>query len=102
MRVRDLIINKDKTEQYFINKTTYEWRKCKYLGSMFDTKEDKKRRKVLAINAANIIQAIFVNKKITPETKMTSFRAYIEPISLYNCRIWTTTSSQAEKAINAF
>ena len=69
MRVRDLIINKDKTEQYFINKTTYEWRKCKYLGSMFDTKEDKKRRKVLAINAANIIKLFSLTRKSPQKQK---------------------------------
>ena len=26
---RDLMINKDKTEQYLKNRTTHEWRKCK-------------------------------------------------------------------------
>ena len=33
---------------------------------------------------------------------MTAFRAYIEPIFLYNCEIWTITSSQAETTINPF
>ena len=33
---------------------------------------------------------------------MTAFRAYIEPIFLYNCKIRTTTSSQAESTITAF
>ena len=32
---------------------------------------------------------------------MSSFRAYIELIILYNCKIWTITS-QAENTINAF
>ena len=36
---------------------------------MLDTNEDIKRRKVIAINAANRIKAIFDNKKLTPETK---------------------------------
>ena len=49
------MINKGKIEQYLINRGTDEWRKCKYLGSMLDTNEDIKQRKVLAINAANRI-----------------------------------------------
>ena len=84
---RDIMINKDKTEQYLINRTAHEWRKSKYLGSMLDTKEDIKRRKFLAINATNRIQTIFDNKKLAAETKMTAFRAYIEPILLYDCEI---------------
>ena len=38
-------------------------------------------------NAANRIQTIFDKKKVTPETKMTAFRIYIEPIFMYNCEI---------------
>ena len=44
LQSRDLTINKDKTEQYLIKRTTHESRKCKYLASMLDTKEDIKRR----------------------------------------------------------
>ena len=87
LKSRDLMINKDKTEQYLINRITHELRKCKYLGTMLDTKEDIKQRKVLAINAANRIQALFDNKKMTPETKMTAFRGYILPIFLHNIKI---------------
>ena len=52
--------NLHKTEQYLINRTTYEWRKCKYLGSILDTNEDIKWRQFLAISAANKIQAILL------------------------------------------
>ena len=69
---------------------------------MLDTNEDTKRRKLLAVSAANKIQAIFDNKKLIRETKMAAYRAYIEPIFLRNCEIWTITSSQAENTFNAF
>ena len=69
---------------------------------MLDTGEDIKRRKILAITAANQLKIIFHNKKLTPETKMKAFRAYFEPIFLYNCEIWTITPSQVVKTINAF
>ena len=32
---------------------------------------------------------------------MKAFRAYVEPIFLYICEIWTVTPSQAVKTINA-
>ena len=73
-----------------------------YLGSMLDTGEDIKRTKILAIKAAKQLKIIFNNKKLTSETKMKAFRAYVEPVFLYNCEIWTITPSQAVKTINKF
>ena len=64
---------------------------------MLDTKEDIKRRKVLTINAANRVQAVFSNKKLIPETKMTVSWTYI---FLHNCEVWIITSSQAENTIH--
>ena len=69
---------------------------------MLNTGEDVKRRKILAITAANQLKIIFDNKKLTPETKMKAFRAYVEPIFLYNFEIWTITPSQAVKTVNTF
>ena len=69
---------------------------------MLNTGEDVKRRKILAITAANQLKIIFDNKKLTPETKMKAFRAYVEPIFLYNHEIWTITPSQAVKTVNTF
>ena len=42
LKVRDLNVNHDKTEQYIINRTNNEWRLCKYLRGMLDTSEDVK------------------------------------------------------------
>ena len=64
-----------------------QWRLCKYLGSMLDTGKDIKQRKILTITAANQLKIIFDDKKLTPETKMKAFRAYAEPILLFNCEI---------------
>ena len=93
LKPRDLNVNHGKTEQYIINRTNNEWRLCKYLGSMLDTGEDIKRRKIFAITATNQLKIIFDNKKLNPETKVKAFRAYFEPIFLCNCEIWTITSS---------
>ena len=87
---------------HYINRSNNEWRLCKYLGSMLDTGEDIKRREILAITAANQLKIIFDNKKLTPETKMKAFRAYVESIFIYNCKIQTTAPSQAVKINNAF
>ena len=99
---KDLNVNHGKTEQYIINRTNNEWRLYKYLGSMLDTGEDIKRRKIITITAANQLKIIFDNKKLTPETKMKALRTYIESSFLYNCEIWTITSFQAVKTINTF
>ena len=69
---------------------------------MLDMGEDIKRRKILEITDDTELKIIFDNKKLTPETKMKAFRAHAEPIFPYNCKIWTTTPSQAVKTINAF
>ena len=70
LKPRDLNVNHDKTEQYIISRTNNEWRLCKYLGSILDTGEDIKGRKILAITTANRLKIIFDNKKLTPETNM--------------------------------
>ena len=102
LKPRDFNVNHDKTEQYITNRTNNEWSLCKYLESMLDTGEDIKRRKILAITDANQLKIIFNDKKLTPETKMKAFRAYFEPIFLYNREIWTITPSQVIKTINTF
>ena len=69
---------------------------------MLETNECTKWRKVCAINATNRIPAIFRNKKLIPKTKIRTSIPYTEPLFLYNCEIWTITSSQAENIINTF
>ena len=60
---------------HYINATNKEWRLCKYIGSMLDTSEDIKQRKILAITAANQLKIIFDNKKLTPEIKNESIQS---------------------------
>ena len=69
---------------------------------MLDKGEDIKWRKILTFTTANQLLIIFDNKKLTLETKMKAFRAYVEPIFFYNCKIWTITPPQAVKTINTF
>ena len=101
LKSRNLIINETKTEEFKINRQTSEWKKCKYLGTLLDTKEDIQRRKSLAITAANKLNDIFQNKRLTITTKITVFKTYIISIFLYNSETWTITSTEAEK-IDAF
>ena len=70
-----------------INGTNNEWRMCEYLGSMRDTGEDIKWRKILAIVASNQLKIIYDNKKLTRKTKIKAFRAYFRayfPLQLRN------------------
>ena len=65
LKQRNLFVNKSKAEQYSIVKNgSTEWKKCKYLGSMFDTESDIQRRKGLAFNSYYTIRKFLVNKKI--------------------------------------
>ena len=98
LKPQDLNVSHDKTEKYIINRANNKWRLRKYLGSMLDKDENIKRRNILAITSANQLKIIFK----TPRTKAEAFRAYVEPILLYNCEICTITPSQAVKTVSAF
>ena len=58
---RGLKINESKTEEYTIKSANCNkrWRDCKLLGSLLDTQNDIKGRKLLAINAANNLKYLF-------------------------------------------
>ena len=96
---RGLKINESKTEEYTIKRANCDnrWRDCKLLGSLLDTQKDIKRRKVLAINAANKLKHLFLNKDVTISVKTTLFKSYITPIFLYNSELWTLTNNMQRK-----
>ena len=96
---RGLKINELKTEEYTIKRDSCDsrWRDCKPFGSLLDKQNDIKRRKVLAINAANKLKYLFLNKDVTISVKTTLFKSYIIPIFLYNSELWTLTNSMQSK-----
>ena len=98
---KGLQVNDTKTERFVISKRNDKWKKCKLLGSLLDTEEEIKRRKALAINAANNLRHFFNNKHLTIATKIRIMNTYIEPIFMYNSEIWTTNKSH-ELSIDAF
>ena len=52
MKSKNLQVNESKTEEYEIKRGSEEkWKQCKYLGSLLDTKEDIKGRKLLVTDA---------------------------------------------------
>ena len=96
---RGLKINESKTEEDAIKRASCDnrWRDCKLLGSLLDTQNDIKRRKVLTINAANKLKHLFLNKDVTISVKITLFKSYITPIFLYNSELWTLTNNVQRK-----
>ena len=63
---KGLKVNKNKTtSNYIISRYNHQWKKPKLLGTLLDTEEDIKRRKILAINAANNLRRFFENDKLT-------------------------------------
>ena len=61
----------DITEEYTIKIANCynRWRDCKLRGSLLDTQNNIKRIKVVAINAANKLKHLFLNKDITINVK---------------------------------
>ena len=78
-------INEPTTEEYTIKRTNCGncWRECKLLTSLLYTQNDIKRRKILAINAANKLKYLFLNKDVSLSIKTKLFKSYITPIFLY-------------------
>ena len=96
---RGLKINESKTEEYTIKKANCDnrWRDCKLLGSLIDTQNDIRRRKVLAINAANKLKHMFLNKDVIINVKTKLFKSYIAPIFLYNSELRTLANNMQHK-----
>ena len=86
----------------FTNKRNGEetWKKCKLLGTLLDTEEDVKWRKVLAMNVVNLMKEIFV-RDITIELKIRYFNCYVSSVFLYNCETWALTKT-LENTIDLF
>ena len=81
----DLIMNEEKTKEFTIKRNGGEtWKKFKLLGTLLDTEEDIKQRKVLTINVMNLMKKIFF-RDISIEVKVRSFNCYVSSIFLYNC-----------------
>ena len=95
----NLQINRDKTEEYHItrNNNDTNWKNCKILGSLIDTKNDINRRITLAITAYKTLNNIFKSNHSTIKTKIRIYNAYILPILTYNCEIWTLTKKLTNK-----
>ena len=68
---RGLKINESKTEEYIIKRAKCDnrWGDCKLLGSLLETENNIKRRKVLAINSANKLKHLLLNKDVTVSVK---------------------------------
>ena len=96
---RESKINESKTEEYTNKRDNCDncWRDCKLLGSLLDTQNDIKRRKVLAINATNKLKHLFLNKGVTISVKTALFKSYIIPIFLYNSELWTLINNMHRK-----
>jgi hypothetical protein len=102
LTARGLKVNEAKNEDYDIaSNGGDQWKKCKILGSLLDTKEDIKRRKILANNAYHKLRPIFEDKKLGMPHKIRVFCACVESVFLYNSEIWTIGKT-TEKEIDSY
>ena len=93
LKQRNLTCNETKNEDYHVTrKGTPDWKTCKYLGSLFDTEHDIKRRKILTLEAMKTMEHTWKNK-LSLKKKLRIFNACVAPIFLSNSELWTTTKS---------
>ena len=102
LRKYNLFTNAGKTEEHTIEKDGDDlWKICKILGTLLDTEKDIQRRMTLSITAYNKYKDIYNNRILSITMKIRHYNAFILPILLYNCELWTLTTKLAKK-INAF
>ena len=97
---KGLKVNKNETENYIISRQNHQWKKCKLLRTLLDTEEEERRRKILAIHAANNLHHFSKKDKLTI-LKLKLINMYTEPIFLYNSGTWTLAKSM-EESIKTF
>ncbi len=91
------MFNKSKTERFHINRNGESaWKKCKYLGSLFDNEKDIKRRKWLALDSFKTLKSILNGKYVSEQIRLRVLITYIESKFLYNSELLTLTKSQKE------
>ena len=70
------------------------------MGTLLDTEEDVKQRKLLAMNVVNSMKEIFFGD-ISIEVKVCSVNCYVNSVLLYNRETWTLTKT-LENTIDPF
>ena len=78
-----------------------DWKKCKLLGSLLDTKSDIQRRKGLTLDSLKAFDFIFNSKRIGIDLKIRTFNTYSASIFLYNTELWTLTET-SEDEVDSF
>ena len=76
---------------------TPDWKTCKLLGSLLDSKIDFERRRILAIEAMKKYRQIFMSKSIGITLKIKTFNIYISSIFLYNSELWGINKTFEDK-----
>ena len=95
LKMKNLYCNESKNEEHTINHANRHngsWRKCKYLGTLLDTKCDIQRRKILATEASKSLENIW-KSKLTIRLKMKIFDCLVKSIYMYNACLWTVTKT---------
>ena len=76
-----------------IEDKTPDWTKCKLLGTLLETENDFKRRKVLTITSRNKHDAKFKSKYLGNKIKLRTFQMYVSSVFLYNTETWAINKS---------
>ena len=94
LQKRQLLCNETKNEEHKINHANRfgSWRKCKYLGTLLGTKEDFKRRKMIAMESIKSLKQIW-ESTLQISLKMRIFDCLVRSVFMYNSELWAITKS---------
>ena len=90
-------LQENKTKREYMVPGDNNWKHCKCLGTLLDTKTDIHRRKGLTINTINTLQNLFHSHKLTIKTKVGIFEAYVSSVFLYNSELWVLDKNLGNK-----
>ena len=95
LKTWNLQVNENKTEITTINRQTSTWKTTKKLGSLLDTKEDIKRRKILATAAFKNMYKLWIRRhKLTEKRILMLYNTLVLPILLYNSGTWGVNQTE--------
>ena len=87
------VLNQPEEQKTNSTSTIPDWKKCKFLDSMFDTETDIRARKNKTIDIMNLYKHFFTTRRLSNSTKMRTFQTYICNVFMHNSELWSMTAT---------
>ena len=80
-----------------IKDTTPDWAKCKLLGTLLETENDFKKRKILTIDSLKKHNNVFTSRYVGHKMKLRTFNMYVGSVFLHNTETWAVNKTILDK-----